>query len=401
MRGRLTVGWAAALLLAGAGLAAAGGAFAQSEEQRLADVEREMESLRNQIVAARTDQSEYAVAIEETRSRLADVTEELARNEEALAQAEGRVADKQAQVEDLERKVIRIEADVAQTRRNLDQTRTNLRERAAELYMSGFSGWENALFGSEAAALVVVRVEYGQAVLDEVEILFRSLEVLERQEQDYQDRLEADRALELTVLEQLEADRAEAERQATTVAGFREQLRAELAALEELLARIRHDISHYEGHLDRLEEESEQIELEILRRQIREGRAPGRLAWPVQGPISSPYGWRIHPVLGGRRMHTGVDVAVPTGTPIRAAAGGRVILAERWGGYGRTVVVDHGGGVSTLYAHMSAIAASVGEEPLAGEVIGYIGCSGYCTGPHLHFEVREAGQPVDPMNYLN
>lgn len=400
MRGRLTVGWTAALLLAGAGWAA-GGAFAQSDEQRLADVEREMESLRNQIVAARTDQSEYAVAIEETRVRLADVTEELARNEEALAQAEGRVADKQAQVEDLERKVVRIEADVAQTRRNLDQTRKNLRERAAELYMSGFSGWENALFGSEAAALVVVRVEYGQAVLDEVEILFRSLEVLERQEQDYQDRLEADRALELTVLEQLEADRAEAERQATTVAGFREQLRAELAALEELLARIRHDISHYEGHLDRLEEESEQIELEILRRQIREGRAPGRLAWPVQGPISSPYGWRIHPVLGGRRMHTGVDVAVPTGTPIRAAAGGRVILAERWGGYGRTVVVDHGGGVSTLYAHMSAIAASVGEEPLAGEVIGYIGCSGYCTGPHLHFEVREAGQPVDPMNYLN
>ena len=400
MRGRLTVGWTAALLLAGAGWAA-GGAFAQSDEQRLADVEREMESLRNQIVAARTDQSEYAVAIEETRVRLADVTEELARNEEALAQAEGRVADKQAQVEDLERKVVRIEADVAQTRRNLDQTRKNLRERAAELYMSGFSGWENALFGSEAAALVVVRVEYGQAVLDEVEILFRSLEVLERQEQDYQDRLEADRALELTVLEQLEADRAETERQATTVAGFREQLRAELAALEELLARIRHDISHYEGHLDRLEEESEQIELEILRRQIREGRAPGRLAWPVQGPISSPYGWRIHPVLGGRRMHTGVDVAVPTGTPIRAAAGGRVILAERWGGYGRTVVVDHGGGVSTLYAHMSAIAASVGEEPLAGEVIGYIGCSGYCTGPHLHFEVREAGQPVDPMNYLN
>ena len=400
MRGRLTVGWTAALLLAGAGWAA-GGAFAQSDEQRLADVEREMESLRNQIVAARTDQSEYAVAIEETRVRLADVTEELARNEEALAQAEGRVADKQAQVEDLERKVVRIEADVAQTRRNLDQTRKNLRERAAELYMSGFSGWENALFGSEAAALVVVRVEYGQAVLDEVEILFRSLEVLERQEQDYQDRLEADRALELTVLEQLEADRAEAERQATTVAGFREQLQAELGSLEELLARIRHDISHYEGHLDRLEEESEQIELEILRRQIREGRAPGRLAWPVQGPISSPYGWRIHPVLGGRRMHTGVDVAVPTGTPIRAAAGGRVILAERWGGYGRTVVVDHGGGVSTLYAHMSAIAASVGEEPLAGEVIGYIGCSGYCTGPHLHFEVREAGQPVDPMNYLN
>ena len=401
MRRRLGVGGAALLLAAAVAWAASGGALAQREEDRLAEVERQMESLRSQIAEARTDQSEYAAAIEATGERLAEVAEELVRSEEELAAAEERAADKQGQVEELDRRVARIETDLAQTGQNLLHTRESLRERAAELYMGGFSGWENALFGSDAAAMVAVRLEYGQAVLDEVEFLFRSLEVLERQERDYRDRLEEERASEMAALGELEAERAAAQIQAEAVAEVKRRLREELAAQEELLARIRSDIAHYEGHLDALQEESEQIEMEILRRQIQEGRAPGRLAWPVQGRISSPYGWRIHPVLGGRRMHTGLDVAAPTGTPILASAGGRVIMAERWGGYGRAVVLDHGGGVSTVYAHQSSIAVSVGQEVLAGGVIGYVGCSGYCTGPHLHFEVRELGAPVDPMTYLN
>ena len=99
-------------------------------------------------------------------------------------------------------------------------------------------------------------------------------------------------------------------------------------------------------------------------------------------------------------MHNGIDLGLPAGSPIQAAANGKVILTERWGGYGRTVVIDHGGGLSTLYAHQSSIAVSVGDQVLAGDVIGYIGCTGYCTGPHLHFEVRELGSPVDPMQYL-
>lgn len=401
MSRRFPVGWAALALVAAAGWAAAAGALGQSDERRLEEVGRQMESLRVQIAEARTDQSEYAAAITATGERLAAVAAELVASEAALAEAEGRVADKQGQVEDLDRKVARIEADVAQTGQNLRRTRESLRERAAELYMGGFSGWENTLFGSDAAAMVAVRLEYGQAVLDEVEFLIRSLEVLERQEREYQAILEEERSSEVTALRQLEEERAAAESQAAAVAEAKRRLREELTAQEELLSRIRSEIAHYEGHLDALEEESEQLELEILRRQIREGRAPGRLAWPVQGRISSPYGWRIHPVLGGRRMHTGVDVAAPTGTPILAAAGGRVIMAERWGGYGRAAVVDHGGGLSTIYAHQSSIAVAVGQEVRAGDVIGYVGCSGYCTGPHLHFEVRELGAPVDPMTYLN
>ena len=125
-----------------------------------------------------------------------------------------------------------------------------------------------------------------------------------------------------------------------------------------------------------------------------------RLAAPVDGPITSRFGLRLHPVLGYRVRHDGVDLSASGGDPIHTAAGGVVILAGRWGGYGRTVVIDHGGGLSTLYAHQSSIRVSVGDEVFAGDVVGYIGCSGYCTGSHLHFEVRELGVPVDPMLYL-
>jgi murein DD-endopeptidase MepM/ murein hydrolase activator NlpD len=118
------------------------------------------------------------------------------------------------------------------------------------------------------------------------------------------------------------------------------------------------------------------------------------LIWPVQGPITSPFGWRWG------RMHEGIDIGVPYGTPIRAAAAGTVIYCGWEEGYGNLVVVDHGGGLATAYAHQSSIATSCGAQVAQGQVIGYVGCTGHCFGPHLHFEVRVNGNPVDPLGYL-
>src|SRR5439155_18152375 len=115
------------------------------------------------------------------------------------------------------------------------------------------------------------------------------------------------------------------------------------------------------------------------------------LIWPVSGPVTSPFGMRWG------RMHTGIDIGVPTGTPIHAAASGRVIIAGWVSGYGNLVFVDHGNGLSTGYAHQSQIAVSVGQDVAQGQVIGYVGCTGHCFGPHLHFEVRVNGVPVDPL----
>jgi murein DD-endopeptidase MepM/ murein hydrolase activator NlpD len=118
------------------------------------------------------------------------------------------------------------------------------------------------------------------------------------------------------------------------------------------------------------------------------------LIWPVSGPVVSPFGMRWG------RMHTGIDIAVGYGTPIHAAASGSVIYSGWMGGYGNLVVVDHGNGLATAYAHQSSIAAGNGTSVSQGEVIGYVGCTGHCFGPHLHFEVRVNGQPVDPLGYL-
>jgi murein DD-endopeptidase MepM/ murein hydrolase activator NlpD len=118
------------------------------------------------------------------------------------------------------------------------------------------------------------------------------------------------------------------------------------------------------------------------------------LIWPVSGPVTSPFGWRWG------RMHEGIDIAVPTGTPIAAAASGRVVYAGWMSGYGNLVIIDHGGGLATAYGHQSSVAVGVGQIVMQGQTIGYSDCTGHCFGPHLHFEVRVNGSPVDPLRYL-
>jgi murein DD-endopeptidase MepM/ murein hydrolase activator NlpD len=118
------------------------------------------------------------------------------------------------------------------------------------------------------------------------------------------------------------------------------------------------------------------------------------LIWPVNGPVVSPFGYRWG------RLHAGIDIAVPYGTPIHAAAAGTVVLAGWVGGYGNYTCIDHGGGMATCYAHQSSYAVSPGASVGQAQVIGYVGCTGHCFGPHLHFEVRINGTPVDPLGYL-
>lgn len=119
-------------------------------------------------------------------------------------------------------------------------------------------------------------------------------------------------------------------------------------------------------------------------------------ARPVEGNVTSPYGYRVHPITGVWRLHTGIDFGAPTGRPIRACRGGTVVRASWYGGYGNAVIVDHGGGMQTLYAHQSRIGVGVGQRVNAGDVVGYVGSTGNSTGPHLHFEVYIWGRTVDP-----
>lgn len=129
-------------------------------------------------------------------------------------------------------------------------------------------------------------------------------------------------------------------------------------------------------------------------------RGSGIMAFPSTGYISSPYGWRSHPVLGRRRLHTGMDFAAGYGSTIRAADSGTVLYSGWYGGYGKTVIINHGKGITTLYGHSSKLYVQAGESVKRGQPISAIGSTGLSTGPHLHFEVRKNGTPVNPANYL-
>ncbi len=161
----------------------------------------------------------------------------------------------------------------------------------------------------------------------------------------------------------------------------------------------------YEQMLAELEQTSNQIGAMIRQMQrTPEGQKRSKQVWrgkftaPVNGRVTSPFGMRFHPILKQRRMHTGVDLAAPTGTPIKAAGAGEVIYAGWYRAYGNTVIVDHGGNVQTVYAHCSSILTRRGSMVKQGQTIARVGSSGrLSTGPHLHFEVRRNGVPVSPF----
>ena len=189
-------------------------------------------------------------------------------------------------------------------------------------------------------------------------------------------------------------DRLLASRQ--QLAGARAQQQQRLADLTEA---ERQDLSEMEA----LQQVSAELAAKIRAAQARtaSSSAPADTTpsaagfiWPVTGPITSPFGWRWG------RMHEGIDIGAPEGAPIHAVAAGTVIYAGWLGGYGNLVVIDHGGGFATAYGHQSGVAVSTGQGVSQGQVIGYVGSTGHSFGPHLHFEVRVNGAPVDPLGYL-
>ena len=194
----------------------------------------------------------------------------------------------------------------------------------------------------------------------------------------------------------------------------------ELAEQERLRGEVLARKEEFQSQVDVLEQESAAI-AETLRQRAaareaaRQSADPddvasaladlpestGQLLFPVPGaPITSSFGYRIHPIYGDARLHTGIDIGASTGDSILAAADGVVVSTGSLGGYGNATVIEHGGGMATLYGHQSAILVSPGDRVTAGEVIGRVGCTGACTGPHLHFEVRIEGEPVNPIPYL-
>ncbi|MFQ5966395.1 MAG: peptidoglycan DD-metalloendopeptidase family protein [Acidimicrobiia bacterium] len=381
-------------------LAALGLLPVASAEDEKSEVEAKISELASLIRSQEGRKSDIQAEITAAEERMREIRVRLAEAEAARQAIEDDITATQAVSERLQSTINVLEWHLTETRIELRTTRIDLRDLAVQLYVRGSAEMQGLVFGLEEVTEVAVGLSYAREAVADTQMVVRALEALKQQEQDQQAELLTARQKAEQQLAILEEQQAKAAAEEVQVRALQSEVESELSAQRDLLDRVEAEIASYESEKEHAEEELEQLEREIRSRSSDGGSSGGRLHWPVNAPVSSLFGPRVHPVLGSVRMHEGVDFRVGHGTPIRAAASGRVILAGAYGSYGNTTVIDHGGGLTTLYAHQSSLSVSIGQAVEAGQVIGYVGSTGLSTGAHLHFETRENGVPADPMRYF-
>ena len=283
--------------------------------------------------------------------------------------------------------------DLRILRERLDRTVKALEDRLVDIYMSDEPSAISVVLESDGYDDALGRYEYLQRIQD------RNSDIVGRVRE-----LRDDTA---ATVERVRATRDSIAAKKAELVRTREELEAQEAKLDRARARSKDALSRVDDHVDHLEGDVSDIQKKIQEQLMAQsgvtalpaGPIQGGSAgfiWPVNGSIVSGFGMRWG------RLHEGVDIAVPAGTPIRAAKDGTIAFAQseaESGGYGNYTCIDHGGGLSTCYAHQSSFAITSGSVQ-QGDVIGYVGCTGHCYGDHLHFEVRINGTAVDPMGYL-
>ena len=374
---------------------------AQSNEQKLSEIEQEIDDLNTQIRAQKEIKDQRAAEVAAVAARLETLQAQISEVQGRVDAKEADIAANEAELSDLEVSISNLEAQIAGTQLEIRQTVETVQERAVDLYMSRSLNVGGVLLAVDEMADVTVGLEYAGQVIEDSEALLRRLEVLKHQEELQQEQIEENKQRTEAILVTLEIERRDLVSDRLLLEEKEQEVQVELESVRDLLAAVQADIAEIEGEITALEKDAAAVEAAIRAAQSSGGENPGILSWPVNASISSPFGYRIHPISGVRKLHTGLDLNAASGTTIKAAGSGVVILASWYGGYGNAVVIDHGGGLSTLYAHQSSIAVSVGQSLIVGDTVGYVGTTGYSTGPHLHFETREWGTPVNPMNYLN
>jgi murein DD-endopeptidase MepM/ murein hydrolase activator NlpD len=286
---------------------------------------------------------------------------------------------------------------LARARKRLGVSRGALAERLVELYKSDRPDALTVILAADGFSDLLDRTEFLERISDQdrdVVILVRKLKQrFERQEQTLAKLEEEKEAIAVAVLRQRDEIAAARDQLASTQG----ELRSERNGRSRTLAQVRSSRSELEGDLKELEAAQARVTGQLQGGTLPAGpikHGTGQLVWPVNGAVVSPFGQRWG------RLHAGIDIAAPSGTPIRAADGGTVVLLGSVSGYGNYTCVQHTGSLSTCYAHQSSYATSQGASVTQGQVIGYVGCTGHCYGDHLHFETRVNGSPVDPFGYL-
>jgi murein DD-endopeptidase MepM/ murein hydrolase activator NlpD len=392
----------AALLAAAAALvvllAASTAAPAQDLESKLDAKEAKLSKVRERRGVLTTTIAHYGDQIERLTGAVATL-----RNREAAVEV--RLDAKQAELDRAEAQLDVAKQRLAVVRAHLKRALVSLRQRLVAIYETGTPDVLSVIVGANGYDDLVERTEYLNRIHGMDEAIVGRVRELRDQVKSTVTRLR-------TAKETIEAARDAIASEERALASAREAVQQRQTALasarRERLAALRKIRKHEEeldGSVAAIQGKiAAQLagmgSVPLAAGPIRGGSGSG-LIWPVDGAVVSGFGSRT--INGSYEYHPGIDIAVPSGTPIRAAASGTVIFTEpeaSSGGYGNYTCIDHGGGLSTCYAHQEAFAVSAGQQVDQGQVIGYSDCTGYCFGPHLHFEVRVNGEVTDPMAYL-
>ena len=338
------------------------------------------------------------------------------------AEATALYEERQAALDETIYRIGENENKLAEVTQELNEKHEVLENRVRDIYINGQISYLDVLFGAKDFGDFLTRMDLLKRVMIRDSELVADVLA-------YQTEIKE-------VGKQLEADRQIQEELATKAEQAMEVKLEKVAKQQALIDLMENDKEIYDRQYDEMMASSAEVERlihakeEEMRRAAEEARRQaemearaaqagnvdvvefgddggyvmqsygGGMIWPISGPITSEFGWRTHPIFGSARFHSGLDIGGDYGMPIHAAASGVVIESGWIGGYGNTIMIEHGGGIVTLYGHNESLAVGVGQQVNQGDVIAYCGSTGNSTGPHCHFEVRVGGEPVSPWDYL-
>lgn len=343
-----------------------------SRQEELSRLRRQLESERQRLQQ-----------VKHREHRLADEVQRLDRQREATEEQLRRLT---AQMRRVQARTRAAAVELSRAEAALAKRRNLLADRMVDLHRSGRAGYLDVVLRATSFPEFVARSRLVGAIMREDTRLISAYA--------------RDRDRTAALREELIAQQAQLQEVARETREREAQLSEQVTAKRRMLEKIIRERAAAEQAVREMEEDSAAVQAMIQRLQGRTALTGDRmmvaLIRPLGGPVTSRFGFRRHPLFRRHHFHTGLDISAPRGTPVSAAHDGKVLFAGWYGGYGKLVILDHGDGVSTLYGHLSRIVVTTGQSVSRRQVIGYVGSTGYTTGPHLHYEIRRNGRPINP-----
>lgn len=313
--------------------------------------------------------------------------QELKRTESRLNIAKVSLKDQQFRLSMAQNQLNSLERNLITLNDNQKKLITEASKRIRQIYKGEKITLLHMVLGAKNISNFLDRLYYQKRIVQRDKEILKELKEKTRELVEVREKLKTQKTNIISSINNIEKNRKE--------------IAIAVNIRKDIVNKLNTDINAYERAENQYAREAAYLSSIINQSETSETKlAEGNYIRPVAGRISSPYGYRTHPIFRRKKFHTGVDIAGRNKSPIRASNSGKVIYSGWYGGYGRVVIIDHGKSISTLYAHMSSISVSKGQKITKGQTVGYEGSTGYSTGPHLHFEVREGGKHTNPMKYI-